>query len=34
MAQCNGVNAKLSNLQLNKMKSATKIATEVTLKPS
>ena len=34
MAQCNSVNAKLSNLQLNKMKSTTKIATEVTLKPS
>ena len=32
MTQCNSVNVKLSNSQLNKSKSATKNVTEVTLR--
>ena len=32
MAQCNTLNVKLCNLQLNKLKSRIKIDTEVTLK--
>ena len=34
MTQCNTLNVKLSNLQLNKLKSGIKNGTEVTLKVS
>ena len=34
MTQCNTLNLKLSNLQLNKLKSGIKNGTEVTLKVS
>ena len=34
MTQCNTLNVKLSNLQLNKLKSGIKYGTEVTLKLS
>ena len=34
MTQCNSLNVKLSNLQLNKLKSATKNETDVVLRLS